>query len=70
MRFGQRLPFLVGNHDERMDVPLEVAPFLLEGLADALGNDAVLDQAVHHFGQGKAMFACSRLFAGFVHGGQ
>jgi len=41
VRLGERLPLLVGDDDQRMDVALEVAPFLLEGLADALGNEAV-----------------------------
>ncbi len=63
----RRLPFLVGNHHQGVDVASEVTALLLEGLADAPGDEVLRRQGVDHLGQGQAVLVHRARFCGFLH---
>ncbi len=62
MRRQKRFPALLGNRHQRMNVRLEIAPFLLELAGDILANQTVGRQGVDHFGQGQAVVLGQGLF--------
>jgi hypothetical protein len=51
----QRFPFLLGDHDQRVRVALEVAPLLLELLRLGGRDQALGDERIHHFRQRDAV---------------
>ena len=50
-------PFLIGNHDQRVNLAAMQAPLALQGIGRSAVDQAVLDHPVEHLGKGQAVFA-------------